>query len=103
MRTRHTVQDPKLSKKRIEVVIFTPPVELNMKNFMLKEMLNMCLKLKKDIKHIGFTLNKIKPSKPTISINKADIIILATNGRLGRTPYVRKNNLKRMFNDTTRL
>jgi hypothetical protein len=103
MRTRHTVRDPKLIKKRIEVVIFTPPIGLNMKNFMLKETLNMCLKLNKNIEHIRFPLNKIKPSEPTISINKTDIIIVATNRRLGMTPYIGKHKLKRMFNDTIRL
>jgi hypothetical protein len=50
-----------------------------MKNFMLKETLNMCLELKKDIEHIRFTLNKINPSKLTININRTDIIIVATN------------------------
>jgi 20S proteasome alpha/beta subunit len=103
MRTRHTVQDPKLIKERVEVVVFTPPIGLNMKNFVLKKTLNMCLKLNKNVEHIRFAFNKIKPGEPTVSINKADIVIMATNRRLGMTPYIRKHKLKRMFNHTTRL
>ena len=47
-----------------------------MNNLMLKKTLNMSLKLQEHIKHIGFTFDKIKPSEPTISINKTNIIIM---------------------------
>ena len=66
-------------------------------------MLYMCLKLNKNIEHIRFSFDKIKPSKPTISINKANIIIMTTNKSLGMTPNIRKHKLKWMFDYTTRL
>jgi hypothetical protein len=50
----HTVRNPKLIKERVEVAVFTPPVGLNMKYFVLKETLNMRLKLNENIKHIRF-------------------------------------------------
>jgi hypothetical protein len=48
-------------------------------NFCFEKALNMCLKVKKYIKNIRFSLKKIKPGKATISINKTDIIIVTTN------------------------
>ena len=61
------------------------------------------MKLHENIEHIRFALNKIKPGKATISINETDIVIVATDRRLGRTPGIQKYNLKRIFNYTTRL
>ena len=82
------MSDPKRLEKRVEVAIFTTPIRLDMDNFMLEKAFNMFLKLNKDIKHIRFTLNKIKPSKATVSINETDIIIMTTNRGLGRAPYI---------------
>jgi hypothetical protein len=91
MRTRHTMRDPKFLEKSVEVVIFTTPIRLNTADFCFEKMLNMCLKLEKNIEHIRFTLNKIKPSKATISVNETDIIVMTTYRRLNMTPYIRKN------------
>jgi hypothetical protein len=55
---------------------------------MFEKMFNMFLELNKNIKHVRFALDKINPSKATISINEIDIIIMATDRRLGRTPYI---------------
>jgi hypothetical protein len=74
-----------------------------MNNCVLKETLSMSLKLQKNIEHIRFALNKVKPSKSTISVNKTDILIMATNRRLGMAPNIRKHKLKRSFNYMTRL
>jgi hypothetical protein len=83
--------NPKRLEKRVEVAIFAPPpIRLNMNNLMLEKVLNMLLKLNKNIEHIRFTLNEIKPSETTVSINETDIIIMTTNGGLGRTPYIGK-------------
>jgi hypothetical protein len=103
MRTSYTVRNPKLSKEGVKVAILAPPIRLNMNNFLPEKTLNMCLKLKKNIEHIRFPLKKIKPSKPTISINKTDIVIMTTNRCLGRTPHIRKNKLKWSCNYTTRI
>ena len=72
-----------------------------MDDFLLKKALNVCLKLNEDIKHIRLFLNKIKPSKPTISINETDIIIVATDTCLGMTPHIGKHKFKRSFDNTT--
>ena len=48
-------------------------------------------------------LDKIKPSKPIISINKTDIIIMTAHRSLGMPPYIRINKLKWSFDDTTRI
>jgi hypothetical protein len=74
-----------------------------MNNCVLKETLSMSLKLQKNIEHIRFALNKVKPSKSTISVNKTDILIMATNRRLGMAPNIRKHKLKRIFNYMTLL
>jgi hypothetical protein len=54
----------------------------------------MLLKLKEYLKHIRFAFEEVKPCKMTISINKANIILMTTNGFLGRTPNIRKYELK---------
>lgn len=74
-----------------------------MDNLMLKKTLNMSLELKKNVEHIRFAFDKINLSKPTISINKTDIIVMVTNRSLGMPPYIRKHKLKWSFHDMTRL
>jgi hypothetical protein len=101
MRTRHMVQDPKFLEKSIEVVILTTPIRLNTNDFGLEETLNMCLKLQENIKHIRFALDKIKPSKATISINETFIIVMTTDRCLSMTPYIRKTSSSGVL--TTRL
>ena len=88
MWTCQTMRDPKLIKERVEVAILAPPIGLDMNNLMLEKTFDMLLKLNKDIKHIRLTLNKIKPSKSTISINKTDIVVVTTDRGLCRTPNI---------------
>jgi hypothetical protein len=78
-------------KERTKVAILAPPIRLNMNYLRLKKALNMGLKLKKNIKHIRFLFKKIKPREPTISINKANIIVMTTDRGLGMAPYIREN------------
>ena len=59
-----------------------------MNNFVLEKTFNMFLKLNKNIKHIRFAFNKVKPGKATISINETDIVIMTTDRSLSRTPYI---------------
>jgi hypothetical protein len=90
MRTRHTLQNTKFLEESVEVVILTTPVGLNT-DFCFEKTFNMYLELQKGIKHIIFMLNKIKPSKATININKTDIVIMSTGRRLSMTSYIRKH------------
>jgi hypothetical protein len=80
--------NPKLLEERIEIAILATPIRLYVNNFMLEKTFNMLLKLYKNIEHIRFALNEIKPCKATISINETDIIVMATNRSLSRTPYI---------------
>ena len=82
------VSDPKRLKEEVEVAILATPVRLNMNNFVLEKAFNMFLELNKNVKHIRFTFDKIKPGKAAVSINKTDIIIMTTNRSLSRTPYI---------------
>jgi hypothetical protein len=82
------MRNPKLLKERVEVAILAPPIRLNMNYFVLEKTFNMRLKLSENTKHIRFALNKIKPSKATISIDETDIIFVTTNRGLSRTPYI---------------
>ena len=70
------MSDPKRLKEGVEVAILATAVRLNMNNFVLEKAFNMFLELNKNVKHIRFTFDKIKPSEPTISINKTNIIIM---------------------------
>ena len=79
---------PKRLKERVEVAILAPPIRLDMNNFVLEKTFNMFLKLNKNIKHIRFAFNKVKPGKATISINETDIVIMTTDRSLSRTPYI---------------
>jgi hypothetical protein len=101
--TRDPMDSTELLKESIEVPVFTSPIRLNMDNFLIKEVLNMILKLHKDIKHIRFAFNKVEPSKTTKSINKSHIIVVSTNRSLGRTPHIKINKLKRRSSYSTRL
>jgi hypothetical protein len=82
------MRDPKRTEKGVKVAIFATPIRLHINNLMLEKAFNMLLKLNNYIEHIRFTLNKIKPSKATVSINETDIIIMTTGRSLGRTPYI---------------
>ena len=85
------MSNPKRLEEGVEVAILATPVRLNMNNFMLEKTFNMFLKLNDNIKRIRFTLNKIEPSKMTVSIHKTNIIVMTTDRSLGRAPYIRKN------------
>jgi hypothetical protein len=91
MRTRHMVRDPKFLEKPVEVLILATPIRLNSNDFCFEKTLNMGLELQENIEHIRFTLDKIKPSKATVSINETDIVIMTTDRCLSVTPYIRKN------------
>jgi hypothetical protein len=80
--------DPKRLEEGVKVAILATPIRLDMNNLVLEKAFNMFLELNKYIKNIRFTLNKIKPSETTVSIDEADIIIMTTGGGLGRTPYI---------------
>ena len=82
------MSDPKRLKEGVEVAILATPVRLNMNNFVLEKAFNMFLKLNKNVKHIRFTFDKIKPGKAAVSINKTDIVIMTTNRSLSRTSYI---------------
>jgi hypothetical protein len=101
--TRDPMENTELLKESIEVPVFTSPVRLNMDNFLIKEALNMILKLQKDIKHIRFAFKKVETSKTTKSINKTHTIVVSTNRNLGRTPHIGINKLKRRSSYSTRL
>jgi hypothetical protein len=73
-----------------------------MNNFVLEKTLNMCLKFKKHIEHIRYSLKKVKPSEATICINETDIIFMTTDGHLGRAPYICISKLKWSFDYMTR-
>jgi hypothetical protein len=55
----------------------------------------MCAWNWKNIKHIRFMLNKIKPSKMTIDINEIYIIVITINKDLGRAPTTSGNTKPR--------
>jgi hypothetical protein len=52
MWTSNTMRNPMFLKEGTQITIFTPPIGLNMDNFMFEEALNVCLELNKNIKHI---------------------------------------------------
>jgi hypothetical protein len=82
------MRDPKRLEEGVKVAILATPIRLDMNNLVLEKAFNMFLELNKYIKNIRFTLNKIKPSETTVSINETDIIIMTTDRGLGRAPYI---------------
>jgi hypothetical protein len=79
MGASYAVSNAMFLKERTKITILTPPVRLNMNNFLLEEPFYMALELQEDIKHIRFAFKKINACKATISINKTDIIVVTTN------------------------
>jgi hypothetical protein len=88
MRTSYTMSNAMLLKERTKITVLTPPVGLNINNFLLEEPLYMTLELQEDIKHIRLAFQQINPCKATISINKTDIIVVTTNRSLGMAPHI---------------
>jgi hypothetical protein len=69
-----------LLKERIEFLVLASPVSLHSKNFLIKETLNMMLKITKFLKHIRFLLKEIYPSELAVIINKTHIVFKTTKG-----------------------
>jgi Fe2+ transport system protein B len=59
-----------------------------MDDLVLEKALYMFLELNENIKDIRLALNKIQPSKATISINETDIIFVTTDRSFSRTPHI---------------
>jgi hypothetical protein len=75
-------------EKGTEFLIFSSPVRLKGKDFLVKETFNMVLKIMKSSKNIRFLFKEIDPSKLAIIINKAYIILVVPNGSTSWTPHI---------------
>jgi hypothetical protein len=87
------MHDANLSKKRIKSLIFSSPITLHSKDFLIELSLYHGLKILKLMKNIRLVLNKIDPGKFTKIINEAYIIAISSDRLNGRTPYIREDEL----------
>jgi hypothetical protein len=78
MRTRYKMGDTNFLEEGIEFLILASPVSLHSKNFLIKETLNMMLKIMKFLKHIRFLFQEIYPSELAVIINKTHIVFKTT-------------------------
>ena len=63
----------------VQALIFATPVRLNTLDFYIEKAFNMCLETKKNLLNFRFGKQQIDPSEFAKSINKGDIIFVATN------------------------
>jgi hypothetical protein len=68
---RNMVRDTNFIKRRIQPFVFTTPISLDCKDFLVKQMFNKILELSEFLKHLRFMLEKIDPHKFTIIINES--------------------------------
>ena len=93
VRTRHVMRDSNFLEERVQLLIFTPLIRLESKDFGIKLALNESLEVQKHLKHIGPFLKKIDPRKLAIIIYETHIICVPTNRGGGRPPHIRKHKL----------
>jgi hypothetical protein len=80
MRTRDKMGDAHTLEKGFKFLVLTSPVSLHCKIFLIKESLNMMLKVTEFLKHIIFLFQEIDPSELVIIINKTHILFKKTKG-----------------------
>jgi hypothetical protein len=72
-------------------LIFTTPIGLDGKNFLVKQSFNKALEFFELFKDFRFVLKKIDPCKLTKIINKGNIIFIPSNRIISWISYIRKD------------
>ena len=88
------MRDTKFLKELVELLILTAPIRLEGKYFAVKLTFNECLKVTKNLEHVGTFFEEINPRIFAIIIYEAHIICVSTNRGWGRPPHIRKNKLQ---------
>jgi hypothetical protein len=88
---RNMVRDTNFVKRRIQPFVFTTPISLDCKDFLVKQMFNKILELSEFLKHLRFVLEKIDPRKFSIIINESNTIFISSNRLTCRTPNIGEN------------
>jgi hypothetical protein len=76
VRARDSMGNAIFLKILMQLVVFSPTIRLEGFNFCVKKQLNMFLKLKKDRLNIRFIFNEVNPSKATIIVKEAHIVLI---------------------------
>jgi hypothetical protein len=87
MRIGDMMGNPYPLEKGIKRLIFTSPIGLSSKNFVVKLTFHKTLKIMKALEDLRFMMQKTDPCEFTVVINKTNIIVVSSNrdGRRART------------------
>lgn len=103
MRTTYIVDNANFCKERMEFLISPPKkICLHGENFAIKLFLNHSLKFMEFLKNLRFIFQQIDPSKFTVIINEANIILFSPNRLWCRTLDIREYKFQRKFRFTER-
>jgi hypothetical protein len=90
-------------KKRIQMLIFNPPIILDRDDCMIKHTLNHTLKFLENLEYFRSMKKKINPHKFIKIIYKVNVIFLVPKIINNWAPYIQKNKIQRCTRMTARL